>query len=71
MYNGGIRERERMGLSRWYTADLQFDGKVLTKISTGEVVEDYSTRLYRDCDRREIDEFVLGKVKKVLTALGY
>jgi hypothetical protein len=60
-----------MGISRWYAADLQFDGKVLTKISTGEIVEDYLTRLYSDCDPKEIDGFVLKRVEKVLTALEY
>lgn len=60
-----------MGISRWYAADLQFDGKVLTKISTGEIVENYSTRLYADCDPKEIDGFILKRVEKALTTLGY
>ena len=56
-------------MSYWYAADLKFDGKVLTKISTGEVVEDYTGRIYRSCSRHEIANFVLEKVAKVLDTL--
>jgi len=55
-----------MGLSMWYAADLVFDGKVLKKISTGEVVENYASNVYRGCTKYEIETFVLNRVKKAL-----
>lgn len=57
------------GCSVWYAADLKFDGKVLSKISTGEVVENYESAVYRGCTKQQINEFVLNRVNKVLTNL--
>jgi hypothetical protein len=56
-----------MGISIWYAADLTFDGKVLSRISTGEVDEDYTSPLYRGCDKATIEEFVRSRVARELS----
>lgn len=55
-----------MGLSLWYAANLQYDGETLSKIDSGDVVIDFSSRLWKNATKNEKYNAVIRKVKKVL-----
>jgi len=56
-----------MGTSSWYSADLTFDGKILSKISDGSIVEDFTKPLWRTATKQEIESCVLNIVKRNIT----
>jgi len=47
-----------------YFANLKFDGKTLKTIDTDEVVEDFTSRLWKDASREEVQKCVDCHIEK-------